>query len=51
MKVVIDKEVSSQEEAVEGIEFDIGENHVYITINHNYVRIAKDDLQKLVKLL
>jgi hypothetical protein len=51
MKVLIEEDVFSQKDGVDGVEFDIRDDSVFITIGHCYVKVDKEDLIKIMKLL
>jgi hypothetical protein len=51
MKVLIEENVFSQEGLVDGVEFDIRNDSVIITIGYCYVEVDKEELMKIMKLL
>lgn len=51
MKVYIKRDIVIADTTVNGVEFDIADDVVWIQIKDNYVCIDKNDLLKILKLL
>jgi CO dehydrogenase/acetyl-CoA synthase beta subunit len=51
MKVIIQKGVHDTESYIEGVEFYIDGDKVWIQIGYNYVAVDKDELVKVLKLV
>jgi hypothetical protein len=51
MLVLIKEDITISDKTVDGIEFDIWEDKVWIQIKDNYVMVTKEELSKVLKLL
>lgn len=50
MKVLFENDLNSEEVQVEGVEFDIREDCVFVTLGTSYVRVETKDFEKLVNI-
>jgi hypothetical protein len=54
IKVLVEKDITSSEQEsvyINGVEFDIRDDKVWIQIGYNYVGVEKEELSKILKLL
>lgn len=50
MKVLFENDLNSQATNVEGVEFDIREDCVFVTLGTSYVRVEVKDFEKLLNI-